>query len=768
MSTAISNPPETIFRQIPQLPQVVPLENTSAVNSTGIETDPSPPNGRAESVSPKFIVAIDFGTTYSTVSYVKVEPGTDLSDLGLNDIRCIDTYEDAAGSRDARMNARYDNVPTELLYFSPSYSDSEASDSDSAPGENVFEQVFGSPTDSPPPRPGWRGHKRTRRVRQQTWTRQGRVEWGYRVHYLQKHPHEIRSKNGHEIVRLIKLSLGNEQADEADELDEANKQGSGSGIVPAKRLIAVQQDLLEQVSRLRDRKAIRGLNDILFDYLVRLLCHAKKILSRNEGLTSDTQIDYVLCVPVSWSPHASQTMHNAMARAVCTSGLGTLLADTIIANLFIVSEPEAAAQFVLASLGEKGRLRQNQIFVLLDAGGGTADITTYKVTSDGNGPLRLQGEMIPADGALCGSSLINEAYKKILLEKLDETDFNGGADELKSVVAGLVADFEVSKKPYIDFANKRSLLRQVYISTVRDNPEKKIKHRVLKLSEQENADMFEDCLDGVSRLLESQLDLAAKEGLTVIDVVVVGGFGESPALRARIEQVVACRANMVGGKIGLIWPDKFPTSTVARGAVLRSLNKENGPSRISRLSYGFQRTEHYKDFKEHVEAGVVPSVDKVDGFKYVKNTIEWVIQKGVELGTRYESEPIHSSHTFPMKERKLVCEECIYASPKQHRSHFRRNHAENAGATLLGKIQIDMTEFRNQLPTKETAYADTAAKTAKHRIIDVTFDVVIIVEGHQLMYEARWPSRTQRDLGDVRKTKTGYLSLAPGFAPGTA
>ncbi|KAI9696318.1 MAG: hypothetical protein M1820_008160 [Bogoriella megaspora] len=784
MATVNVNPPKQNIRQIPQRPRAVPHANTHARNGDVVDTDKSSPNDRAEShgkrgggtqqwqsksVSPKFIVAVDFGTTYSTVAYVKVESGTDISDLGPNDIRCIDNYEDATGSRDARMNARYDNVPTELLYYSPSHSDSENSDSDSAYSENGFDQDYESPKDSPQTRPRFRGRKRNRRVRQQTWKPQGRTEWGYGVHVLQKHPHGIRSKKGVEVVRLIKLSLGDEQADEAREQD------SETGDASTERLKEVQQELRKQVRRLQDLRAVRSLNDILVDYLVRLLHHAKLILRRNEGLTSDTTIDYVLCVPVSWSPIASQIMHNAMASAVRKSGLGRLLEDTVIADLFIVSEPEAAAQFVLASLGERGRLRQNQIFVLLDAGGGTVDITTYKVTSDGSGPLRLEGEMIPADGALCGSSLINEAYKKRLLEKLSETDFNGGADELNSVVAGLVADFEVSSKPYIDFTKKKTLPRRLFIPGLKDNAEKNISKHYLKFSEQEIRDIFRDCLNGVARLLESQLDLAARKGLTVIDVVVVGGFGESPALRERIEHVVASRANMVGGKIGLIWPDKFPTSTVARGAVLRSLNKENGPSRISRASYGFLRTEQYKNPEypkssaAHVEAGVVPSIDKVDGFKYVRNTIYWLFQKGETLDTSHKSETITSSHIFEMKAANLICVECLYASPGNHRSHFQRNHEENTGAIELGSIEIDMTPWRNQLPTCENAFTDSFAKMAKRKNIDVTFDLVMIVEGHQLIYEARWPSSTQkRALGDVRVKVAGYLSLAPGFDPGTA
>ena len=92
---------------------------------------------------------------------------------------------------------------------------------------------------------------------------------------------------------------------------------------------------------------------------------------------------------------------------------------------------------------------------------------------------------------------------------------------MHSVIAGLVADFESSIKRHIDFTKEKTLLRRVYLRDLRKNPERNISKGCLKFSEQENRDMFKDCLDGVSRLLESQLDRAAQKGLAVIDVVVV-------------------------------------------------------------------------------------------------------------------------------------------------------------------------------------------------------------------------------------------------------
>ena len=66
---------------------------------------------------------------------------------------------------------------------------------------------------------------------------------------------------------------------------------------------------------------------------------------------------------------------------------------------------------------------------------------------------------------------------------------------------------------------------------------------------------------------------------------------------------------------------------VARGAVIRALRKEEGPDRTIQSSYGFRRSDPYDpdEFPEH--RSVRPTEDKNDGYLYVTNTVEWLIQK---------------------------------------------------------------------------------------------------------------------------------------------
>jgi hypothetical protein len=65
---------------------------------------------------------------------------------------------------------------------------------------------------------------------------------------------------------------------------------------------------------------------------------------------------------------------------------------------------------------------------------------------------------------------------------------------------------------------------------------------------------------------------------------------------------------------------------VARGAIIRAWDKEDGPLRISQLSFGFEITEEY-DPDNEAHKGIRPTADKWDGRYYVKNTITWVIKK---------------------------------------------------------------------------------------------------------------------------------------------
>lgn len=68
-------------------------------------------------------------------------------------------------------------------------------------------------------------------------------------------------------------------------------------------------------------------------------------------------------------------------------------------------------------------------------------------------------------------------------------------------------------------------------------------------------------------------------------------------------------------------------TAVASGAVLRALNKDAGPDRILRSSYGVLRTLPHEPDQIPALGEGKRTYDHLDGDWYVKDVIDWVIKK---------------------------------------------------------------------------------------------------------------------------------------------
>ncbi|KAK6510614.1 hypothetical protein TWF506_009717 [Arthrobotrys conoides] len=130
-----------------------------------------------------------------------------------------------------------------------------------------------------------------------------------------------------------------------------------------------------------------------------------------------TPIEFVFTIPAIWSHKAQE----ATRYAAKTAGFSSRALD----SLSLVSEPEAAAMFVLQAMREKNfsrisaqktTLQRGENFVICDCGGGTVDLISYEVEEE-YPKFRLK-ESAVGTGAKCGSSYIDAAFKNFLLEKL--------------------------------------------------------------------------------------------------------------------------------------------------------------------------------------------------------------------------------------------------------------------------------------------------------------------------------------------------------------
>ena len=81
-------------------------------------------------------------------------------------------------------------------------------------------------------------------------------------------------------------------------------------------------------------------------------------------------------------------------------------------NLQIVSEPEAAATYVLKAM-DPHDVKVGDTFVICDAGGGTVDLISYSVTS--LKPVLEVEEAAAGNGGLCGSTYLNRIFGEHLV-----------------------------------------------------------------------------------------------------------------------------------------------------------------------------------------------------------------------------------------------------------------------------------------------------------------------------------------------------------------
>lgn len=152
-----------------------------------------------------------------------------------------------------------------------------------------------------------------------------------------------------------------------------------------------------------------------------------------------------------------------------------------------------------------------------------------------------------------------------------------------------------------------------------------------------------------------------------------------------------------------------------------------------------------------------PWHDPLDGKKYVKYTIDWLVKKGEEIPPHREY-PISVLHTFPVKPgHDFLCEEKLYVSDTSTESHYRIGHPKNKGAEIAGVIVADMTFLKtnNIIAPVEPEEGDRAKRHYK-----VEYELVMIVNGRNMRYEARYPA------GGAVQQK-GQISIAAAFVPGT-
>ncbi|KAG4420745.1 hypothetical protein IFR04_006131 [Cadophora malorum] len=546
---------------------------------------------------------------------------------------------------------------------------------------------------------------------------------------------------------------------------------------------------------------MRDVQDIIIDYLTGLLQHTKDQLIIYEGYTDAWAVDFAIAAPAIWSPEASRILQAAMEAAIFATGFGSLtdgkksgqINGGGIDNLFIGPEPECGITWLIHDPPPAHeQVVAGNAVTSLDCGGGTVDAVTYQIGS--NYPLRLGEQIVPPGGDNCGASYLNKRFEQFATRRLrDEKYLLETGYTLEYIVDKASAQFELNDKRNKDVTQsplsmgfyeipnlKSDISRGLYGKMAKDFDDN---HMVLH--EKHYKEIFDKLLLRVWKVLKAQLDAAALKNRPVKVVFLFGGFASAPSLRSFIQSSLKNYEQEEGLNypIKLIEDSRKTVAAISAGSVLRSLNHIEGPERVAKSSYGLFRREPHSQ-REH--GRVLPVVDEVDGGKYVP-VINYFVTKGQRLDKVHEFEPIRCYHTFlcENEDRAMLCEELLYVSDTVTVSHKTLNSPKNKGVQLEGKIITDMTFLKDEnliVPIIPEPDANGTVNGKPHYRIE--YDLVPIIEKRNLRIEARWPvqplsdpdadaghsggSPSKRRKVEQRAIKTTLVSIAAAFEPGTS
>ncbi|MDD7942827.1 hypothetical protein PHK61_30875 [Actinomycetospora lutea] len=380
---------------------------------------------------------------------------------------------------------------------------------------------------------------------------------------------------------------------------------------------------------------------------------------------ADDQIRWCLTVPAIWDEAQKETMRTSAVDAGFPEDRRRLI---------LALEPEAAAHHAkiagLRTAGATGGRRASleaigSRFMIADCGGGTVDLTAYR--SDRNSKLVEIGRDF---GGPFGSEYLNVAFVDLVLSRrFGSHEFLANViAEKPSAFAELVAGWERAKLS-IDLGEDRNVFISIPAAIDRmmaDDVRARLAeqqdgiddHIVLKRAEVEL--VFETVVPSVLDLVDKQLDEMKRGSPNARNpiIILVGGFGASPYLQARLIEHVSGRAEV------LVPPD--PAVSVLYGATHFAYDPQTA-ARRSKFTYGCDAAHTFRQgidlesrsfvgpdgvkrcnrFSRYVSAGQVVPVDEVVSHEYMPI---WENQKTAPLDI------YRTTLTDPIYVTKRTCE----------------------------------------------------------------------------------------------------------------
>ncbi|OWF37208.1 heat shock 70 kDa protein 12A-like [Mizuhopecten yessoensis] len=358
--------------------------------------------------------------------------------------------------------------------------------------------------------------------------------------------------------------------------------------------------------------ALEVFSAIIF-YLREHMLRAMHARSISEGVQDD-EVHWVLTVPAIWSDQAKQFMREAAKKAGIRSDQLDIALEPEAASIYCKHIPVGKRGQELCQAGEDiaglEAICPGTKYLVLDAGGGTIDITVQEVQGDGS-----LHQVYMANGGDWGGTKVDEAYEEFLIELVGPQVWDRFKMENRDSYLDIVREFEIKKRtitPEIDqkitfkvpialnevYQDMRGQELRLSVSEGRRGRKMAWIGDKLRVDASEAKKLFETACEAIVEHVERIFEQEDAAGTSII--LMVGGFSESPMLRHAVRE-------RFGSRKRIIIPQDAGLS-VLKGAVLFGFDTRVISTRVMKHTYGIQVAEKFRQGDPESQKSVVKGI----------------------------------------------------------------------------------------------------------------------------------------------------------------
>ncbi|MBL7252716.1 Hsp70 family protein [Paractinoplanes lichenicola] len=310
----------------------------------------------------------------------------------------------------------------------------------------------------------------------------------------------------------------------------------------------------------------------------------------------DDQVRWCITIPAIWDEQEKQLMRDAAEEAGLPKDPDRLL---------LAIEPEVAALHclihltrVLGTQNDVDITADNQRFTVVDCGGGTVDITSYRVNRSGADNRPRLAQIARAAGGKLGSEYINQAFvEEVLGERFGGPEVMARIQqECPHALAAMVdawESFKVTAEAEIGPDGEPVFQRPVFLpipGEINELLSEEVKERLaglpggahrLAVQPDECRRLFDSVVISIIELVEEQIqEVREKDGPAGGSerLLLVGGLSAASYLQLRLQ-------NHFGANATLMVPTD-PAGAVLLGAAHYGYDPSMIRSRLARYTYG--------------------------------------------------------------------------------------------------------------------------------------------------------------------------------------